>query len=105
MKGERDDFDWRDPPDDGGLEIHCRRCGHRFAVPHSLKGGLTNCPECRTATEVPGGPEPLFWVLLSGGILLGLIFTAVFAVALGAAAGVITFAVCALILVALVLAS
>lgn len=103
MSGDRD-HDLRYPPDRDEVAVECQ-CGHRFAVPRSLKGGLANCPECRRATQVPGGPEPLFWVLLSGGIVVALVLTAFFAIEFGAAAGVITLAVCALIIVAIVLAS
>ena len=45
-------------------------CTERFEVPASMVGGLANCPRCRKAVEVPGGPEPLFWVLLGAGALV-----------------------------------
>jgi hypothetical protein len=34
-----------------------------------MKGGLSNCPDCGKATEVPGGPEALFWILLLSAIV------------------------------------
>jgi hypothetical protein len=51
------------------VDIRCQHCRARFDVKKSLRGGITNCPQCGKANEVPGGPEPLFWFLLSLGIL------------------------------------
>ena len=44
-------------------------CGHRFEVRKSLRGGLANCPGCGKAAPVPGGPEPLFWLILGGAVI------------------------------------
>jgi hypothetical protein len=104
MNGNQDDFDVRQPRQRDEVEVDCQ-CGHRFAVPPSLKGGLTNCPHCRRTTSVPGGPEPLFWFLLVGGIIAALVLTALFGAAFGPTAGAITLGVCALIILVLVLAS
>lgn len=37
-----------------------------------MKGGHASCPSCNKAVPVPGGPEALFWILLSMSILGGL---------------------------------
>lgn len=41
------------------------RCpqGHEFRVAKSLVGGITNCPQCGQATDVPGLNDP-FWRVL-----------------------------------------
>lgn len=41
------------------------RCpeGHTFQVDASLTGGITNCPTCGQATDVPGLKDP-FWRVL-----------------------------------------
>jgi hypothetical protein len=58
-----------------GVEVYCE-CGHLFHAKKSLKGGLTNCPSCDKAVQVPGGPEPMFWILFGGGALLVLAIAA-----------------------------
>ena len=57
-----------------GIEANCPHCHRRFVVRRSLKGGVASCPECNKAVPVPGGPEPLFWVLvgLGAAVILGL---------------------------------
>ena len=54
------------------LEVICD-CGHRFNVPGSLRGGMSNCPSCGKAAAVPGGPEKLFWLVLGFWVLVALI--------------------------------
>ena len=54
------------------LEVICD-CGHRFNVPGSLRGGMSNCPSCGKAAAVPGGPEKLFWPVLGFWVLVALI--------------------------------
>ena len=54
------------------LEVVCD-CGHRFNVPGSLRGGMSNCPSCGKAADVPGGPEKLFWLVLGFWILLAMV--------------------------------
>jgi hypothetical protein len=54
------------------LEVICD-CGHRFNVPGSLRGGMSNCPSCGKAADVPGGPEKLFWLVLGFWVLVALI--------------------------------
>ena len=51
------------------IEVLCD-CGHRFNVPGSLRGGMSNCPSCGKAAAVPGGPEKLFWLVVGFWILL-----------------------------------
>jgi len=38
-------------------------CGHEFEVRGDLAGGITNCPRCGKAVEVPGLRDPA-WRLL-----------------------------------------
>jgi len=80
-------------------------CGSQFQVPASFKGGLANCPKCGRAAPVRGGPEPLFWILLSAGVGLVLAVSAIAWLAGGAAAGGIVLGVGAVVLMAIVLAS
>ncbi len=54
------------------IEVLCD-CGHRFNVPGSLRGGMSNCPSCGKAAAVPGGPEKLFWLVLGFWVLVALI--------------------------------
>ena len=54
------------------LEVICDCC-HRFNVPGSLRGGMSNCPSCGKAAAVPGGPEKLFWLVLGFWVLVALI--------------------------------
>ncbi len=71
-----------------GVEVHCS-CKRYFRAAKSLKGGITNCPWCGKAVDVPGGPEPLFWVLLSLGALAVLTPAAIFCTSGEIAAGII----------------
>lgn len=88
----------------GEVAVACG-CGERFSVPVSLKGGLANCPRCGKATAVRGGPEPLFWVLLSAGIGLVLAASGIAWAAGGAAAGGIALGAGAALITIVVLAS
>ena len=56
----------------GELKVVCD-CGHRFNVPGSLRGGMSNCPSCGKAAVVAGGPEKLFWLVLGFWVLVALI--------------------------------
>ncbi len=40
-------------------------CGHDFEVADEIAGGITNCPHCGKAVEVPGLRDP-FWRVLQG---------------------------------------
>lgn len=104
MTGEHDEYERNESDVRGQIEVECA-CGCRFMVPNSMKAGLANCPQCHKATPVPGGPEPLFWFLLGGGILLALILTVAIGSVYGLDAGGITLGVCALVITILVLAS
>jgi hypothetical protein len=86
------------------VDVACG-CGERFRAPPSLKGGLANCPGCGKATAVRGGPEPLFWVLLSLGIAAVLGVSGALWAFGGAAAGGVALGVGALIVTIVVLAS
>ena len=87
------------------LKADCSHCGFSFEVARSLKGGLTNCPDCNKSVPVPGGPEALFWVLVGLGALATLGSSVALAVALGMAAGVTAGGIGGVILLVLVLAS
>ena len=49
-------------------EVHCGRCGATFTVDERIAGGVTNCPRCGKATNVPGLRDPL-WRLVQFGIV------------------------------------
>lgn len=72
------------------LEIDCDECGHRFRVPRSMKGGLANCPDCKQAVPVGGGPEALFWIILGLAVGGDILISAVVFFAAGATAGLVT---------------
>ncbi len=62
------------------IPVRCD-CGHQFEAASGLAGGLTNCPRCGRATEVPGLRDPLWrlWqalgvVAVVGAAALGLRF-------------------------------
>lgn len=63
-------------------EVRCR-CGHLFLADARLAGGITNCPRCGEAAEVPGLRDPIYRVL----VLLGVAGSGAVAWAAGAAAG------------------
>ena len=70
-----------------------------------MKGGIANCPQCRKAVEVGGGPEPLFWLLLAAGGLAVLVAAAIAWGIGGTWAGLGALVLGALILGGIVLAS
>lgn len=80
-------------------------CGTRFRVAASLKGGLANCPVCKKATTVEGGPEPLFWGLLAAGTVVVLAIAAALWAAVGPLAGGIALGVGTILLAAIAVAS
>jgi hypothetical protein len=63
-------------------EVRCR-CGHLFLADAGLSGGITNCPRCGEATEVPGLRDPIWRIL----VLAGVVAAGAVAWAVGAAAG------------------
>jgi hypothetical protein len=87
------------------LQVTCPECGRQFEAPASMRGGIANCPACRRAVPVPGGPELLFRVLISGGVLLILTATALTWLAGGLASAAVVFGLGALIMAAVFLAS
>jgi hypothetical protein len=86
------------------VEVQCP-CGARFRARASLKGGLANCTACGKAAPVPGGVEPLFWLLVASGVLLVCAVTAAFWIAGSPVAGGIAFGIGAAVLAAIILAS
>ena len=80
-------------------------CGGEFSVAESLKGGIANCPHCRRAIQIPGGFDPLFWGLLGGGSLLGLLVAVVAGAAGGWAWGIGVLSAVAVLIGVLVLVS
>lgn len=87
-----------------GIEVYCE-CGHLFRAPRSLAGGITNCPACAQVVSVPGGAEPLFWVLVSLGAFGVLALAVVAFYFLGPVAGGVVLVVGALVIGVAVLAS
>ena len=69
-----------------------------------MRGGYASCPTCNKAVPVPGGPEPLFWLLLSGAIALSVIIAGA-AWTVEPAAGLVVLAVAALVITISVIAS
>jgi len=89
----------------GQVPVTCPNCDETFSVPKSMKGGQANCPSCRRAVPVGGGYEPLFWILLSLGVFFVLLISIPLLIFVDVAAGAITLAVGALILIVIVMAS
>lgn len=87
-----------------GIEVYCD-CGHLFRVPTSLKAGLTNCPRCKKAVAVPGGPEAFFWILLGLGILAVLTPAAILFASGSPGAGIAVVVAGAVVIGVVVLAS
>lgn len=87
-------WDAQDPEGHNQAGVECDGCGHRFAVPKSMKGGLVNCPACQKIVEVTQGAEPAFWLLVALGVVIGLAITGVAAAAGGPVAGLIAFVIC-----------
>lgn len=58
------------------LLVDCLKCRNSFEVPSQLAGGITNCPYCHTATDVPGLRDPI-WMGLRTLAVVGSIATMV----------------------------
>jgi hypothetical protein len=80
-------------------------CGSKFEVAESFRNGLVNCPQCGKATEVGGGPEPLFWILLAIGISFVLGLSGLLWVGVGPVAGGIALGIGAAVVAIFVMAS
>jgi hypothetical protein len=48
------------------VEVRCVHCGSFFEAADSLAGGLTNCPACGRATDVPGLRDRFFRAIQIG---------------------------------------
>ena len=59
------------------IEVECERCGQFFEAADSLAGGLTNCPACGKATEVPGLRDKFFRVIQVGMAVAWALLTAI----------------------------
>jgi len=59
------------------IEVECERCGGFFEAADSLAGGLTNCPACGKATEVPGLRDKFFRVIQVGMAVVWALLTAI----------------------------
>jgi hypothetical protein len=70
-------------------EIRCD-CGHFFSADDALAGGMTNCPRCGHAVEVPGLRDPFWRVLQAGAVVLWIGAVVVAAQIGGAGVAVIT---------------
>ena len=91
--------------DRDSVDIACPHCGALFPVPKSMKGGIANCSECRTAVQVPGGYEPEFWLLWGLGAGFAVLLSWGAFVAGGLWPGIAVLAVGLLILGVITLAS
>ena len=87
------------------IHVLCPECGTGFAVPPSMRGGVANCPNCGRAVPVPGGPEPLFWLLVACGVVAVLMATGLAWLAGGPISAAVVFGIGALVLAAVLLAS
>lgn len=86
------------------VDVACP-CGNKFQVPPSLKSGITNCPACKKAVEVPGGLDLGLAIAIAIGFLVWLVFTGV-AYGMGGWTGALAVgAVLGAILIALLIAS
>lgn len=92
-----------DGPDQ--VHVHCPHCHADFAAPKSMAGGRANCPECRRAVEVPGGPDMLFLSLVLLGAFLVFGISAIVFLAEGIGAAAVAFVIGALVLTGICLAS
>ncbi|MHC4930997.1 MAG: hypothetical protein ACYTGV_02245 [Planctomycetota bacterium] len=79
------------------VEVHCE-CGEIFDAPDELKGGITNCPGCEKAVDVPGLSDPMWRLLQVGAALAWAGVTAVVFVQAGLAPAAIVAVVTALAL-------
>ena len=86
-----------------GLDVRCE-CGLRFAVPPTLRGGLTHCPSCTRLVRV-GGADRQFRTLLVLGVLAAFALACFVGAAEGVMAGAVALLVALAILGLLVLAS
>jgi hypothetical protein len=68
-------------------------CGHEFDVDDDLAGGITNCPRCGKAVEVPGLRDAAWRVLQVATAAAGAAATAAAFLAWGAA-GALATALC-----------
>jgi hypothetical protein len=79
------------------VEVACA-CGHRFEVGDALSGGVTNCPRCGHAVDVPGLKDPLWRAAQVAAAVAWAGATAVAFVQGGAAIGLLTAAGVAVLL-------
>jgi hypothetical protein len=73
-------------------------CGHEFEADDRLAGGITNCPRCGKAVEVPGLRDPLWRLLQGGATVMGALATAAAYVSWGAVGALATAACIAALL-------
>jgi hypothetical protein len=79
------------------VEVACA-CGHPFEVGKGLRGGITNCPRCGRAVDVPGLNDPLWRLAQAGAAFVWAGATAVAFVEGGAVIGLVTATGLALLL-------
>ena len=73
-------------------------CGHDFEVGDDLVGGITNCPRCGKAVEVPGLRDPFWRALQAVAALAWVAATVAGSLAWGLPGGVATAACVAALL-------
>ena len=87
-----------------GVRVDCA-CGRVFHAPKSMGGGLANCPGCGKASEVRGGVEVAWVVVVAAGVLVVLGVTAGAWAAGGWIAGLVALGIGGAILAAAIAAS
>jgi hypothetical protein len=71
------------------IEVDCP-CGASFPASDELAGGITNCPSCGKAVDVPGLRDPFWRVCQVGAAIVWAGVTAVVFVQSGPLPGVLT---------------
>ena len=59
------------------IDVDCAHCGRFFEAADSMAGGLTNCPACGKATEVPGLRDQYFRAMQVGTAVVWALVTAI----------------------------
>ena len=74
----------------------CEHCAERFEAPARSAGGVTNCPSCGKATQVPGGTDVLWNATVGLAILGTVVFVALAFLSSGLPMALLTLSGCAI---------